>query len=153
MRHFIIYFHSAFYVSSSEVLFLLFRSIFVCSICKFVRGIFRVLNWFGIVVYRSHYIFLVHIVLLYHNAVWKWHKFCTLHSLVNFMSHIARRFSIMRFVTFTDFDPHFSSLKEGANHTHIAFSRSPMESDCIKVSIKTVSLWHLQKAKINHSCF
>jgi len=66
------------------------------------------------------------------------------------MSHIARKFSVVRFVTLTDFDPQFNSLKEGANHTHTAFSRSPKESDCFKVSIQTGSLRHLQKAKTNH---
>ena len=30
-------YHFAFVVSLSEVLFLLFHSVFVCSICKFVR--------------------------------------------------------------------------------------------------------------------
>jgi len=30
-------YHCAFIVSLSEVLFLLFRSVFICSICKFVR--------------------------------------------------------------------------------------------------------------------
>jgi len=66
------------------------------------------------------------------------------------MSRIARKFSIVRFVTFTDFDPHFDSLKDGANRTHVAFSRSPKESDCSKVSIQTVSLRKLQKAEIDY---
>jgi hypothetical protein len=48
-------------------------------------------------------------------------------SLVNFMSHIARKFSIMHFVTFANSDPHSTTLKEGANHTQIALSLSLTE--------------------------
>jgi hypothetical protein len=39
--------------------------------------------------------------------------------------HVARTFSIMHFVTSAEFEPHSTSLKEGANHAHIAFSLSP----------------------------